>query len=1783
MPVFRFVFAFVLILVPSIASAQAPASKIPYGKLPLRFEKNQGQTDSQVHFLARSGSYTLFLTSSEAVFVLTPPGTSHPEFLRRGKRDQRKIQAAQGKKTSVLRMKLSGGNVTPAIEGVSRLPGTVNYLIGRNRNKWHPGIPTFGSVRVSEAYPGVDMLYYGNERQLEYDFVVKPGADPTKIAFEFEGADGVSLGETGEVRIDSRAGRLTVRKPSIYQMEKGVRKPIDGKFVMRDGRSVRVEMNSYDHTKSLVIDPVLAYSTYLGGSNQDLARGIAVDAQGNAYVAGYTDSVDFPAIGSSLAPPPTANQTSIAFVSKLDQSGTGVFYSTYFGGSTQDVATGVAVDINGQAYVVGATSDADFPVTNNAFQTTYESTATSNAYLAKLSSDGQSLLYSSYLGGGASDVGMGLAVDANQNAYLTGSATSSDFPITSAKAFQATLNSANGNAFLARIDTTQSGSNSLIYSTFLGGSSPYSFTQLQSGDFGGDAGLGIAIDSNQNAYIVGEASSVDFPITAGTAYQTSGNAANSAFLAKLNTTQSGSSSLVYSTFLGGTGSVGDVAYGIAVDSSSNPYVVGNASSANFPTTTGATNNGSGKAFAAKFNTSLSGSASLVYGTLIGGSVQDFGFAIAVDANGDASLAGGTFSPDFPVTSGALQSTVPNTSSSSGYIATLSPDGTTLLYSTYFGGSGTTFGDYVNALTTDGSASIYFAGQTDSTDIPTTQGGLQTSLDGQLNGFVGKLAALVTPTIASLSPLSGAVSTSVTITGQDFGAPQAGTVTFNGVPASPTTWNPTSIQVPVPSGANTGNVVVTVGNLASNGVAFTVSNAAPTIFSANPNAAPVGSQIQITGANFGSSQQNSIVSFNSVVASPSSWSDSAIGLPVPQGATTGTVTVQVGGVTSNAVNFAVANPPAITASVSPAPNSAGWNDSVVTVTFVCTVGDSPLASCPSPQTVNTAGTNQVFTGTVVDTVGLSASTSVTLNIEKIPPTILDVSPADQSVLASATGSINGKVVNSLTSVTGVTCNGASASFGSGNFSCNFSLNTGVNLVMVIATDVAGNTAGTRLHLIYSATLPAPTSLQITPATANVLVGATQQFTAVDQNGTPRTDATWTVDNTNIAAISTDASPILTGVAAGTVTLTASIENVSAQIQVNVLAGSSLSFGTTVWTAPSIPGYTLSQIFQAAPTTANTQGLIGVYQDSNSDLLFASFTGDGQELWQSSFSSSQLSLAQAIPDNLGGLVIFGSGTVVDIDGQTGGQVWRTNINYAGQPAAAPDGGTYIYQLTVDTPPALALVKLDPQSGQPIQLTTVPYGTENLVCNGIVYPPLAYIFPGVSNNPVVDNQGNVFFESSTLTDTETCPSSETKSETGSVIKIAPDGTVSTFPLFSYSQTCSGPGECPFGSDSVQGIVPDSQGGAFALWNHFPPGENDGGLTAPSFITNTTTSTTYQSPLSGAFVPIIVRGENGSLIESDGTAVVALGAQSGSTQWTYESSAGVATIDAVHGGGITLFDSGWNQISLDSQGNPSAPISLGSPRSLQVSLSGQVYGISSSGTLGLVFDALVGWADGDWDGPAGGGLANGESTDMPWFQPLQTCPGAQKPCAGDSAWTAFKSLQVLMAGPSCSSCNTFVFSKLGRTQGKFNSYLNMPPLISDGTASFGPMNHVMCDWWDISCPFGSETVREYMGRKSSAAISRTPSKAGVVIYINPASVCTAGTAPGTLLNEAMLFHEALHGFTGLYDSDLANALGANTGQFNINTQGSAAITYYIESHIFGATLTYQSNPGSILPICKN
>ena len=1054
-----------------------------------------------------------------------------------------------------------------------------------------------------------------------------------------------------------------------------------------------------------------------------------------------------------------------------------------------------------------------------------------------------------------------------------------------------------------------------------------------------------------------------------------------------------------------------------------------------------------------------------------------------------------------------------------------------------------------------------------------------------NGFA--FTVTTTPGIAGISPGSGGVGSSIYIAGSNFGATQgSSTVTFNGVPATATSWSNAALSATVPAGATTGNIVVTVGGVASNGFAFTVTTT-PGIAGISPGSGGVGSSIYIAGSNFGATQGSSTVTFNGVPATATSWSNAALSATVPAGATTGNIVVTVGGVASNGFNFVVGNPPSITLSAYPAPNASGWNNSNVTVTATCQAGSSPVTSCPVSQTISTEGANQVVSLTATDTNGLTATASVTLNIEKTPASLTGTSPADQSVLSTGTGSITGEVIPSLTAVTGVTCNGVAASFSSGGFSCNFSLNPGVNLEMVIATDVAGNTAGARLHLIYAAVLPAPSSLQITPATANVLVGATQQFTAVDQLGNPRTDASWTVDNTNIATISTDASPTLTGVAAGTVTLTASVGNASAQIQVNVLGGTSLTFGTPLWSAPPSPGLTLRQILQAAPTSADTPNLLAIYQDNNSNFLMSGFTGDGQMLWQSSaFPSQGDSTYQFLADGSGGLLVFSdtadSVAVADFDGQTGAQAWQANVIFIGNtnPAVDQDGGIYMWTLDGVTNQTTNLVKLDPQSGQSAVLASVPDLNVISSCNGFTF----VIETGfaVALSPVVDAQGNTFATYFTLDGSSVLNCQGVQVGSGSMIgvllKIAPDGTTSTYNVFSNPVTSAT-------SDNFAGIIPDGQGGAFVVWNQSPAGSN--------FITDSTTGSTYPSPLSGGFFPLVVLGENSTFVESDGITVAALNSISGQVQWTYQPAAGVATLVATHGGGVTVFDGAQNQISIDALGNASTPISLGSPQSLQISLLGQVDDISSSGILQMVAAPLFDFADGSWDLQGGGGqfqsggpvqgggpVQNGHAQPLPYLAPLPSCPAAQTPCAGDALENALGALETLLSG-ACNACQTYVFSisQLGLSQTSFYKYLKQGHKYHDATRSSAKAGEVVCTPPTLFHPFPptcglsaiqfNTPLNVLWQQDGFAAISKTPSPDGAVIAFDPAQVCGSASATASVckpfktsqaLNyeEGVLFHENLHGSTSLYDPSLEDAFGICSGP-------SVAITEYLNFQIFG------------------
>ena len=680
---------------------RAPLSKgavaAAYGKLPLSFEANEGQTDRQVKFLSRGAGYGLFLTSTEAVLSLKA-GTGRPAK----KESVRPISLTQKplfQKSAVLRMRLERANSNAKVSGIDELAGKSNYFIGKDPAKWRRNIPTFSRVKYQQVYPGVDVVYYGNQRQLEYDFVLAPGADPQQIELSFDGAKRLRLDADGDLIVSIAGGEVIEHKPVIYQDISGIRQRVTGGYALRNGHTVGLKLARYDDHRSLTIDPSLVYSTYLGGGLEDHGNGVTLDSSGNAYLTGGTQSSNFPTTAGALQTTYGGDNEN-AFVSKLNSSGSALIYSTYLGGSgisRLDAGAAIALDSSGNAYVTGSTNSSDFPTTSGAFQTTC-----CGAFVSKLNSSGSALIYSTYLDNAG---GSGIALDSSGNAYVTGSA-GSGFP-TTAGALQTTL-SGSTNAFVSKVNSSGSG---LIYSTYLGGNIA-------------DAGAGIALDSSSDAYVTGVTKSSNFPTTAG-AFQTTlggpqfNNMVANAFVSELN---SSGAALVYSTYLGGSSD--DEGDGIALDSSGDAYVTGSTDSANFPTTAGVFQSaisGNQNAFVSKLNSS---GAALVYSTYLGGSSDDGGIGIALDSSGDAYVTGYTDSSNFPATPGAFQTTLRGRQNA--FVTKLNSSGSALIYSTYLGGN---IADAGAGIALDSSGNAYVTGYTDSSNFPTTPGAFQTTFGG----------------------------------------------------------------------------------------------------------------------------------------------------------------------------------------------------------------------------------------------------------------------------------------------------------------------------------------------------------------------------------------------------------------------------------------------------------------------------------------------------------------------------------------------------------------------------------------------------------------------------------------------------------------------------------------------------------------------------------------------------------------------------------------------------------------------------------------------------------------------------------------------------------------------------------------------------------------------------------------------------------------------------------------------------------------------------------------------
>ena len=664
-----------------------------YGQIPLSFEANRGQADEAIDFRARGAGFTLSLSPTEARFLFAR-GTD---------------EAAP----ALQRMNLVGANPSATVEGLNELEGKINYLLGNDPAQWRTGIPTFSRVRYSEVYPGIDVVYHGNQRRLEYDFVIAPGRDARAIALEFDGVESVQVeAVTGDLLLGVGENTIRQHKPIVYQEFGDGRHEVESRYTLQSGGRIGFEVGEYDPNAALIIDPVLEYSTYLSGSSDDLGFAIAVDSAGNAYITGVAGSTNFPTADPLQS---ARGGDTDAFVTKLNSAGSALVYSTYLGGSGDESGEDIAVDSAGNAYLIGFTDSTNFP-TANALQSTKG--GNEDAFVTKLNSTGSALIYSTYLGGTETEVGFGIAVDSAGNAYVTGSTFSTDFP--TANAFQSTNGgvSEREDGFVSKLNAAGS---ALVYSTYLGGSR-------------NDRSREIAVDSAGNAYVTGQTFSTDFPIA--NAFQGTKGSGNNydVFVTKLN---AAGSALVYSTYLGGSSY--DSARGIAVDSAGNAYLTGDTASDNYPTANAfqGARGGDIDAFVTKLN--AAGSA-LVYSTYLGGGgTSSFVFAesgsgIAVDSAGNAYVTGGTDSTDFPTTN-AFQSTIGG-GESDAFVTKFNAAGSALVYSTYLGGSG---GDFGGGIAVDFAGDAYVAGYTDSTNFPTTTGAFDTTSGGDRDAFISKIS------------------------------------------------------------------------------------------------------------------------------------------------------------------------------------------------------------------------------------------------------------------------------------------------------------------------------------------------------------------------------------------------------------------------------------------------------------------------------------------------------------------------------------------------------------------------------------------------------------------------------------------------------------------------------------------------------------------------------------------------------------------------------------------------------------------------------------------------------------------------------------------------------------------------------------------------------------------------------------------------------------------------------------------------------------------------------------
>lgn len=1091
-------------------AGHAHAALAAYGRIPISFEENRGQTDPQVRYMAHGQGYGFYFTSREAVLALSqsqcaPHSPGKSGVISAGPDPCSDHQAT-------VRLRMVGANPSPVLSGVDLLSGKSNYFIGKDPRQWHTGIPNYAEVEYRDIYPGVDLVYYGNRRQLEFDLVVAPGADPGQLRFKVEGARELALNSDGDLVIHLVGGDISLHKPVVYQESSNGRQAVDGRFVPKGHSEFAFEVGPYDRTRKLVVDPTLVYSTFVGGSVYDGGTAIAVDSAGNAYIGGFTESANFP-----TASPFQSSGDS--FITKMNPGGTALVYSTYFGGTqpataappfpcnTPQCLAGLAVDSAGNAYVTGVTGPG-FPTTGQiagACDTNCQ--ANGGTFVAKIDASGSALDYASLIGGAA---GSAIAIDSAGNAYVTGAVWEpADFP--AVDAYQPTFGGGGSvglDAFLLKVNPSGS---ALVYSTFLGGS-------------GDDQGSGIAVDSSGDVYVAGNTDSPNFPQLnpiAGACVGTCGTGQNQdLFLTEFN---AAGSALIYSTLIGGSGNdttVGTIANlesgtswggSLVLDSTGNAYLTGDTeisiltmASNDFPVTPGAlqtTSNCSSTVssctdgFVTKVN--AAGSA-LVYSTFIGsdpnGANGSFPAGIAVDSAGDAAIVGA-----FPGLAFVNSLTTPPAQQIPS-IAVLNPSGSALLFSTFFQALTT-------AATFDSSGNLYVTG-TACTLFPVTTGAYQTACtsasSSQGNAFISKIslggseaAPTVTLSPTSLTFPSQAVGT--TSTTKEITVSNSGTATLDISSITVTGTNPgdfTETNTCVSALASTENCTISVtftpaatgSRSASVSIADNAADSPQSIAISGTGitAAPVVSLAPAMGLSFASqtvgttSAAQDITLSNTGNAALSITGISVTGADAADFAQTNTCggSVAAGSSCTIAVTFTPTAAGTLTASISIADNAAG-----------------------SPQTSTLLGA-----GTAAATPGVSL----------LPASLTFASQTVGTTSAAQTVTLTSSGTASLT-ITGITLTGSNAADFAQTNNCGSSVAAGAHCTISVtftpaaagnltaSISVADNAGGSPQTIALSGTgaaaAPPDFAVAASPTTLSVSPGAsgTSTLTVTPSNG------------------------------------------------------------------------------------------------------------------------------------------------------------------------------------------------------------------------------------------------------------------------------------------------------------------------------------------------------------------------------------------------------------------------------------------------------------------------------------------------------------------------------------------------------------------------------------------------------------------------------------------------------------------------------------------------------------